>query len=299
MKNCREIGKKIAALDVWDRLLPCNWAIRPKGTVFPYFCLTLGGDERLVRARLLMLEGWQTLHEFVLVRADHAYGFHSSPLEFPHFELVALRSGEVEFFRYDTGYAPRAVNDREAPLLSRILWEAYGLMLRLEGDPKLPLRFADERAIFARVETADGVWEDRPLTIPDPPPHVESIVFAKEVVKKARDLPFAASDALHVDFALVPEVATNEARPRSVYDLKGFSPTEKRLVFDWRVSIPPGGSLKGLWESMPGKVLNSLVDWGKVPGEIKVRSPRVFRMLRPLGLELPFKLSLHDALDFQ
>ena len=33
---------------------------------------------------------------------------------------------------------------------------------------------------------------------------------------------------------------------------------------------------------------------GKVPGELKTRSGRVFRLLRPLCMELPFKLSLHE-----
>ena len=35
---------------------------------------------------------------------------------------------------------------------------------------------------------------------------------------------------------------------------------------------------------------------GRVPGEICLVSGRVFRMLRALCVELPFKLSLHDSL---
>ena len=48
---------------------------------------------------------------------------------------------------------------------------------------------------------------------------------------------------------------------------------------------------------MPPQLLRELIRIGKVPGEIKVRSGRVFRMLRPLCIELPFKLSLHEKLE--
>ena len=48
---------------------------------------------------------------------------------------------------------------------------------------------------------------------------------------------------------------------------------------------------------MPPLVLRELVRRGRIPGEIKVRSGRVFRLLRPLCVELPFKLSLHEKLD--
>ena len=55
--------------------------------------------------------------------------------------------------------------------------------------------------------------------------------------------------------------------------------------------------MRTLWESMPAQVLHALVKRGKVPGAIRVRSGRVFRMLRPLCLDFPFKLSLHDSLE--
>ena len=67
-------------------------------------------------------------------------------------------------------------------------------------------------------------------------------------------------------------------------------------VTDCQTSVVADGGLRSLWESMPPQLLKELVRRGSVPGEIKVRSGRVFRMLRPLCMELPFKLSLHDRL---
>ena len=35
---------------------------------------------------------------------------------------------------------------------------------------------------------------------------------------------------------------------------------------------------------------------GRIPGELMMRSQRLFRMLRPLCIDVPVKLSLHDSL---
>ena len=51
-----------------------------------------------------------------------------------------------------------------------------------------------------------------------------------------------------------------------------------------------------MWESMPQQLLTQFLARGRVPGRIRVVSPRVFRFIRPLGMELPFRLSLHESL---
>ena len=292
-----EIGAKMDALGLWKLLEPYNFAVKPRGTVFPYFCTVLKGEKRPVRARFLMLEGWQTLHDFVRTRIDRNFGFYSTPIEMPHFELVVLEDGQMRLFRHDTGYMPFEAKDAQRDLAARILWEAYGVMLRVESDRKLPLKFSDEKAIFARVEIAAGQWEDRPLEIPDPPPHTEKVSFPKADIKSAQDLPFVKEDVLDLDFGLLPNVMTKEPRPRCVYELKAVDPKTGETAIASRVSVHPEAGLKGMWESMPVQVLRELIRRGKVPGELRTRSGRVFRLLRPLCMELPFKLSLHDRLQ--
>lgn len=291
------IGAKMDALEIWDRVLPYNWAVKPKKTVFPYFCSILRGDDKPVKVRFLMLEGWQTLHDFVRMRADPDFGFYSSPIEFPHLELVILTNGEMRLFRHDPGFMPLEANEAQRALAARILWESYGVLLRLEGDPKLPLKYVAEKGIFARVETADEVWEDRPLEIPDPPPFVEKISFDKADLKRAKDIPFVSGEVLHVDFRLVPSVMTKEPRPRCVYQLLGYDPKSKTAVFDLRASIGKDSGLKELWEMMPRQFLKALIERGRIPGEIRVASQRVFRFLRPLCIEIPFKISLRTGLE--
>ena len=296
-RTVEDIARKMDALGLWGAVAPFNWAVKPHGTVFPYFCTTMSGEQKPVKVRFLMLEGWQTLHDFVHTRIDRDFGFYSSPIEFPHLELVILENGDMRLFRHDTGYMPVEADERGRALAARLLWEAYGVMLRLETDPKLPMRFAGEKAVFARVETAPGVWEDRPLEIPAPPPHVEKISFDKAEIKRAQDRPFIADEVLHVDFGLVPNLMTKEPRPRCVHRLVVFDPATKTTVADKRVSVSPESGLRHVWETMPAQFLKLLIENGRVPGEVKVASGRVFRMLRPLCMELPFKLSLHDRLE--
>ena len=297
MHTVEEIGAKMNALGLWKLLEPYNFAVKPKGTVFPYFCTVLGGDSSPVKVRFLMLEGWQTLHDYVRTRIDRNFGFYSTPVEMPHLELVVLEDGQMKLFRHDTGYMPAEANEAQRSLATRILWEAYGVMMRVETDPKLPMKFSDEKAVFARVETSEGTWEDRPLEIPDPPVHAEKVAFPKADIKAAQDLPFVKEDVLELDFRMLPNVMTKETRPRCVYELKAVDPRTGETAIASRVSIHPEAGLKGMWESMPVQVLRELIRRGRVPGELKTCSGRVFRLLRPLCIELPFKLSLHEKLQ--
>ena len=292
-----EIGRRIDAQGLWERALPVNWAVKPRGTAFPYFCTLLKGESPEVRLRLLLLEGWQTFHDYVRCRVDHDFGFYVSPSEFAHFELVVTGSGEAKVFRHDPGYVPLPLGDApRRELCAKILWEAYGVMLRLENEPKLPLRYAGEKAMFARVETADGVWEDAALPIPEPRPHVESIRLPKKLMDRAKDLPIAEQERLEVDLALHLGLMTKEPRPRSAYLLAAvLADTGERVVWE-HASADPETGLRGLWEGMPMHLLERLVQRGSIPGEIVVRSGRVFRLLRPLITDIPFKLSLRNRL---
>ena len=289
-----EIAGRMDGLGIWKAVAPYNWAIVPKGTVFPYFCTLLGGGGETdpVKIRLLLLEGWQTFHDYVRTRVDHAFGFYSSPMEFAHFELVFARSGVVKLFRHDPVYVPREVTDAERDFCARMLWEAYGVMLRIEAEPSLALKFSDERSIFARFERRSGEWEDGPLVIPEPRPHVEQVSFRKDRMKVASDLPFDKTDAVEISFALEVGRITTERRPRCIYQLTGKTASTGETFLDERHSPNPDGGLKAMWEGIPARILEAFIRRGRVPGEIHVKDQRMFRLLRPLGIELPFRLIL-------
>ena len=294
--SVEEIGKRMDALGVWERLYGCHWAIKPRGSAFPYFCAVLPGEIPLVRARVLLLDGWQTFHSFLHARVDPNFGFYSSPMEMPHFELVILADGKMKLFRHDPCYMPQEANAEQKAFCAKMFWEIYGVMMRVESDPKTPMMYASEQAVFSRVEGKNGKWSDQPLELLQPRPHVEKISFPKEDIAKAKDRPFAADSVLSVDFRIHLGVMTREARPRVCYCLIGVDPkTGSREIFA-QVSPNPEGGLKALWEAMPAQFLRRLIERGTIPGEIRVCSQRVFRMFRPLVVELPFKLSMNLSL---
>lgn len=298
LPDIESIGARMDALGLWKELVPYNFAIKPRGTVYPYFCTVIVGDgDAPVKARLLMLEGWQTMHDYVRTRIDCNFGFASSPLEFPHFELVVMKDSSVSVFRQDVGFMPQDVSGERREFVARLLWEAFGVFLRVDGDRSLPLKFAEDRAVFARVEGADGSWSDEPLKIPDPPPHRETVSFPKDVMKSAQDMSMDSGLVLEVDFRLLSSVMTKEPRPRTVYELAIANGKTGEALASRRVSLTPIAGLREVWEAMPAQVLSEIVRIGRVPGEICVKSGRVFRMLRPLCMELPFRLSLHDRLE--
>jgi len=286
-----EIGAKMDALGAWEVAMPCHWAVKPRGSAFPYFCCTLKGEIPPVKVRVLLLDGWQTFHDFVRTRIDRDFGFYLLPMELPHFELVILKTGAMKLFRHDPGFVPREADARACEFCAKMLWEAYGVLLRLEADRQLPLRFADEKAVFARVEGADGAWRDEPIEIPPPRAHVEKVSFAKKAIAEAKDLPLKADEALEFDLRIVPGLMTREKRPRLLYVLAAVDAATGEIAFREKLAVGPESGLRGLWEGMPPRVLTHILARRVVPGELRVMSGRVFRLLRPLCLELPFKLT--------
>ena len=72
--------------------------------------------------------------------------------------------------------------------------------------------------------------------------------------------------------------------------------TAARVVW---LKMSVGGTdaaLKALWEGHAARLLEAILRLGRAPGEIHVRSARVARFLRPLGLHIPFKLVHHAKL---
>lgn len=296
-QTVEEIAEKMDALGLWDKLQPYNWAVKPQGTAFPYFCSLLKSSaDAKVKVRLLMLEGWQTMHDYVRVRIDNNYGFCSEPSELPHFELIITTEGKIVLYRYDPLFVPTEATEAQRALVAKILWESYGVMMRVEMDSQLAISFADQKAVFARVEKADGTWCDEPLVIPDARAHVEQVSIPKDILKMAKDLPFDEHWSVAVDFHMLKQRAIQGPRPRTLYELKVIDMTTRKPIFGMHLAPTVDGGLRQLWETMPVHLLAGFMNVKRMAGEVHVRSGRVFRFLRVLCVDVPFKLALHDQL---
>ncbi|HBJ59787.1 MAG TPA: hypothetical protein DDY72_04975 [Verrucomicrobia bacterium] len=288
-----DIARKMDRLDLWKLTAAFNWAIKPYGSPFPYFCTTMLSDTSPVRVRFVLLEGWQTMHDFVRMRMDPEFGYYISWIELPQFEIAYARKDDLIVpSRHNPGYLPWFLTPKQEGLVRRMLWEAYGVMLRLEGDHTLVLKHAEDRALFARVETAPGVWQDEPLEIPEPPPYEERVPVPLDLIVQAKSLPIRPDLKVAVDLRFSLDHESKDIPPRVQYSMRVVNlGTRKRIVDDATFVDPLRGGLKNIWLEMPGQLLRRFVEKKVLPCEIQVESARVFRFLRPVFLELPVKLT--------
>ena len=291
------IAERIAALGAWETAERYNWAIKLSGVAYPYFCTAFQTGEDKCH-RLCMIEGWDTFHNCVLRRHDPDFGVYTSWLEFPHFEMAARPDGRIELRHAKPGYVMREVDGNEKKTIGRLLWQCYGVLMKMESDPSAATKFADQNAMFGRLETSPGAWEDHPFVIQPPRRYVEEIALPNDLLAKARDMPIDQNETAELDFRLVEDeiFADCELEPRLCYRLSmALAPTGRKIMRE-RLAVDENNSIKQLWESVPRRVLACLVERGRIPGTICVGSMRMFRFMRPLGMELPFKLSLKQSL---
>lgn len=295
-KSIHITALKIAALNVWQQAAGYNWVLKPRGVIYPYFFTMIYPDsDKKIKARILLLEGWQSMHNFVRLRIDPDAGYNSSYMELPQYQMQFRHSGQVAFCRVDPGCAPIEPAPEQLPLLERMLWEIYGVLLRIESEPSLMLKYADERALFSRVEVEPNVWRDEPTPLLEPPPYKEEIAIPIDLFNAAKKVPIDKNLRVVVDLRIDPYTVTrNRASevPLINYLLTVIdASTGEVLVNQLNCADPAYDGIKGLWVSMPSYILKRFVDMNRLPCEIQVVSGRVFRFLRGLILQLPIKLT--------
>ena len=162
--------------------------------------------------------------------------------------------------------------------------------------------YAKEQALFSRKEGLDGRWHDAPLL----PPNVDGVAWMERIsldrAKCAQAVRFDMDTDVswEVDFIQIPMCRTDDIQARTLFMFAAVDAKtgERRL---WRKmavdpKFPRNGTLESLqvlWESLAAHLLDAVIRYGKVPGSVHVRSQRMMRMLRPLGMQLPFRLVLH------
>jgi hypothetical protein len=294
----REIAEAISKLSIWEERPEFNWGLVPQTTEFPYIGQLAYEKEGPLKGRLLLFPGFQVFHDFLMSRRFSDYGVFTSLLDFPHYTILFPRKGAAQCARYTPGFHPKDINSEEDdPLFKALASQTYGVLLRLESDSKFAGLYSKEKAIVARKEISDNNWIDGPLRVPAKIPiKEERIVFKKSDCEKAAALK-KNHEIWEVEFAMFPNFRTMESPPRFLYVFAGVDSKsgEKRFCYKMSVDGTPDGLLK-LWEKHAERLLESILKFGEMPEEIRVRSPRVMRFIRPLGMYLPFKLSQYKTL---
>ena len=303
--NIDEIATAIGSLKAWKNASRYNWALVSELFEKPLIaCVNIPANGPIA-ARLMLFNGFAAHRDFMIFTQNQDVSFALSPIDFDHYEVVALKDGKVEVLDYRPGYAPVHPDEETRSLLAPVLYECYGLMMRMEDDPEIPAMYKGENAMFSRREGLDGKWRDAPLK----PPDANTIAWTERIgldrakCAQAARMDMAQGEVWELDFIQVPIFHTEEPRARIMYLVAAVNAlTGERCVWDKLVvdpKIPRNGTLdalKLLWESLASRTLEGVLRRGKVPAEIHVRSQRMMRFLRPLGLQIPFKLVLHRQL---
>ena len=296
-----DITRAIAALNPWERAARHNWALVSQSSAEPFIVTVVPEKPGTspVTGRLLLFPGFPTFRDFVISRQVPDFGVAMSPLDFRHYEAVGLRDGGVELFVYEPGFVPLPPSSEERKLLAPLLLECYGLLLRLEEKPDLPVAYVGQKAMFARKEVVDGVWVDGPFRLPEEEvvQQMERVELGKDACRRAQALPLYPKDVWEVDFLMVPSYRTSGPNPRFLYLLAGVNAESGARTLWQRMSVDgKADGLLRLWEGHAQRLLDAMLSAGRVPGAVHVRSARMARFLRPLGLQLPFKLVQHAKL---
>ena len=297
-KSPQEIAESISKLLLWDGRTEFSWGLVPQSTEFPYIGQIVPEKEGAIKGRVMLFPGFQVFRDFLMTRQFSDYGVYTSLFDVPHYSVILPRKGKAQCALYEPGFLPKEIgSDSDDPLFRSLLVQTYGLLMRFEGDAKIANSFAKDQSIFSRKEISQNNWVDGPLRVPSAI-HVieERIAFKKSDSEKAAALP-QSGETWEVEFAMFPQFRTAEPRPRFLYVFAGVdsSTGEKRFCHKMSVDGKPDG-LRRLWEKHAERLLESILKYGKTPAEIRVRSPRVMRFLRPLGMHLPFKLSQYEKL---
>ena len=303
--NIDEVAKAIAALKVWKKASKYNWALVSELFDKPLIAAVNPTPNGPIVGRLMLFNGFAAHRDFLIFRQNPDLSFATSPIDFDHYEVIGLKDGSVEIYDYRPGFIPAHPDAETRALLAPVIYECYGLMLRIDEDPELPALYIKDQALFSRKEGLDGKWHDAPLR----PPNLDTVTWTERVgldrVKCAQAvrLNMEPEEAWEVDFTQMPLYRTDDQQARMMFlfaavDAKtGERRVWQKLAVD--PSIPRNGTLdamKPLWESLAAHVLDGVIRRGKVPGAIHVRNQRMMRFLRPLGLQLPFKLVLHQEM---
>ena len=303
--NIDEVAKAIAALNLWKKAAKYNWALVSELFDKPLIAAVNPTPNGPIAGRLMLFNGFAAHRDFLIFRQNPDLSFATSPIDFDHYEVIGLKDGSAEIFDYRPGFIPVHPDAETRALLAPVIYECYGLMLRIDEDPELPAAYRGEKALFSRREGLDGKWRDAPLAPPDlnTMTWTERIGLDRTKCAQGARLDMAPEEAWEVDFAQMPLYRTEDRQARMMFLLAAVDvKTGERRVWQ-KLAVAPSAprngtldALKPLWESLAAHVLDGVLAYGKVPGALHVRSQRMMRFLRPLGLQLPFKLVLHHEL---
>lgn len=303
-----------ALADKLDRMDPWEWmgatdcfGVEVPGLDEPCFVL-FGGQSKAFR-HIRFLLGWKAFYDLVTKLADPSKQvatwlleirmiellFVSEDLLFEH-EKVFLKKlrrpvGEacsIPVFRsIIPGYHPWLPDEREVQLMEGVLYQTFGMAMRVEADSGL-LRVRFPAEILVRKQDPAGEWHDAWVKVKDiGDEEVEVRIESNRLLALGR-MPMQ-SLTIQLDLVFTPlKILPDGKRPQTAYVLLAVDAKSGFILAGDLLQATDG--IASMWAQIPERLLKIFERQGGCPEVIEIGNDRMANLLRPLSEHLPFRM---------
>ena len=201
------------------------------------------------------------------------------------------------FRSYRPGFVPWFLEADEASLMRHALEQTLDVAPRYREDRSLLSTSHDESCLVLvpRQEGPSLVWEDSHVRVPRPTPPPISIALDAQEIASLKGLS-RSTRTLEIDLFMLPSPVEEKGdRPVYPYLLLVVDAQSSFILGTEMTTADP--TLEAMWEGTPAKALHVLSKAGLLPAEVRVRSPLLEGLLKPLAKRLGFKLTRARSLS--
>jgi len=308
------LAERLDHLDPWQwmSVADCFGMLLP-GQAEPCF-VVFGGQSKAFRSVRFLL-GWKAFYDLVTRLADPAKQIPTWLLEIRMVELLFVSDDllfdyEKKFLgafkrKTDTtcgtpvfrsiipGYHPWLPDKSERDLLETMLYQAYGMAMRVESDGML-LKSRFPREILMRKQDAQGVWQDLWSPVKEVGDEEIEVRIESKRLEAIREKPLRPG-TVQLDLIFTPlTIRPDGERPQTAYVLLAVD-AKTGLILAGDLFQATGGVAQ-MWAQIPERLLEIFEKLGGCPETIEINCDRMANLLRPLGEFLPFKMVRRERL---
>ncbi len=308
------MAERLDQLDPWQWMGVADcFGIEVPGWDEPCFVVFGGQSKSFRNVRFLL--GWKAFYDLVTRLADATKQvptwlleirmiellFVSADLLFEHEQAllkILKRPADAAcatpvFRSIIPGYHPWLPEERERDLLEAVLYQAYGMAMRVEADGQL-LKARFPREILMRRADAHGVWSDTWSPVKEVGDEEVEVRIESKRLQTIRALPLKPV-TMQLDLLFTPlQIMPDGQRPQTAYVLLAVDAQSGFILAGELLQATEG--IAHMWAQIPERLLEIFDRLGGCPAMIEISTDRMANLLRPLGEFLPFKMVRRERL---
>lgn len=313
-KRLYGMAERLDQLDPWQWMGVADcFGLEIPGLEEPCF-VVFGGQSKAFR-NIRFLFGWKAFYDLVTRLADPSKQVATWLLEIRMIELLFV--SEELLFEHEKkflsqlrrkadgacstpvfrsiipGYHPWLPDEGEREVLEPILYQAFGMAMRVESDGLL-LKSRFPRDILLRKQDAKGVWQDTWSPVKEVGDEEVEVRIESARLKEVRAKPLRPM-TMQLDLVFMPlTIRPDRQRPQTAYVLLAVDAQTGMIVAGDLCQATEG--IAQMWSQIPERLLEIFSRLGGCPAAIEICGDRMANLLRPLGEFLPFKMVRRERL---